>query len=211
MPLCHIIVPRDSPQECWADKVCIDANLAERHSGALLSRLSRQFDHTNTIPRLLRLDLELAFTLYGRNEILVEADVVTSGARVLADIPSTSLVLCLVVVDFLLGNQQTVRFLWLDAELGVSGVRQSAGVLGFLHVLAVLDEAAVVAADEVFERLLHGADDGGLDCDEEILLLVLQDDGECVVGLALDASQRAVEACYAARTAEEAERLVYCV
>lgn len=62
--------------------------------------------------------------------------------------------------------------------------------------LFYLDEGALGAPDELLELLRHRRGDGRLDGDEQVPLgaAVLQDDGEGVLDLALDAALGAEEA-----------------
>ncbi len=76
--------------------------------------------------------------------------------------------------------------------------------------MTYLEERALGAPHEKLQLLGQGAHDARLDGDEEVLLrpVVLQDDGERVLDLAVDAPLCAEEACDRLWPTEEREGLV---
>ena len=73
-----------------------------------------------------------------------------------------------------------------------------------------LDVGSFSASDKELELVLQVADDGRFDRDGQVLLRarILQDDGEGVVDVAVDAAVRAQEARHGRRRAEQKQSLV---
>jgi hypothetical protein len=76
----------------------------------------------------------------------------------------------------------------------------------------VFDKGTAVSSDEVLERLRHLVDNGGLDCNDEVLLStrVLKEEGEGIVFFRFDTSKGSVETSNSGRSTEESQGLVNC-
>ena len=184
------------------------------HDLTLLTTHPHQLNQSDSISALLGLDRNLGLASDRIPKILIKAKP-AAGDRGVRTSPEIQfrLVGLMVAVErcVSLGREQTVQVGWFVAELRG---RRREWVRGegvdFLDAGAVLDVPAFRASDEILQLILHGRHDDRLHRDQQVLefAVVLQDCGEAVFGLGVDAPVHAQESRHVCGTPEEEERLV---